>query len=141
MGSAHEGTAGVQLSHTSLELRLQARPEFVPVLRAHVRAWLWDISATKSEVLDVLLAATEAFTNAVKHPHEPSSHLIDVKGSITNGGVTLSIRDYGTWQSEQTRKEQGGLGLVLIETLMDAVKVESDVDGTTVTMQRRLAMQ
>ena len=97
------------------------------------------MGACKSEVLDVLLAATEAFTNAVKHPHEPSSHLVDVSGSITDGHLTLSIHDHGTWQSEQTHKEQGGLGLVLIEALMDTVQIRCDVEGTTVTMQRRLA--
>ena len=123
-----------------LELRLQARPEFVPVLRAHTRAWLEDVSASKSEVFEVLLATTEAFANAVEHPHEPTSHLVDVEGSLTNGCVTISIRDYGTWQSEATRKEDGGLGLAMIEALMDEVRVECFEDGTTVTMQRRLSM-
>jgi anti-sigma regulatory factor (Ser/Thr protein kinase) len=123
-----------------LELRLQARPEFVPALRAHTRAWLEDVHASNREIFDVLMATTEAFTNAVEHPHEPTSHLVDVEGSLTDGCVTISIRDYGTWQSEATRKENGGLGLAMIEALMDEVRVECFEDGTTVTMQRRLSM-
>jgi anti-sigma regulatory factor (Ser/Thr protein kinase) len=97
------------------------------------------VGASKSEVFEVLMATTEAFANAVEHPHEPTSHLVDVEGSLTDGCVTISIRDYGTWQSEATRKEDGGLGLVVIEALMDAVQVECVLDGTTVTMRRRLA--
>jgi anti-sigma regulatory factor (Ser/Thr protein kinase) len=128
-------------SQRTLELRLQARPELVPVLRKHTRAWLEDVGASKSEVFEVLLATTEAFANAVEHPHEPTSHLVDVEGSLTDGRVTISIRDYGTWQSEQARKEQGGLGLMLMEALMDAVQVECVLDGTTVTMHRHLAMR
>jgi anti-sigma regulatory factor (Ser/Thr protein kinase) len=128
-------------SQTSLELRLQARPEFVPVLRKHIRAWLEDLSASDREIFEVLMATTEAFANAVEHPHEPTSHLVDVEGSLTDGRVTISIRDYGTWQSEQARKEQGGLGLMLMEALMDVVQVECVLDGTTVTMHRHLAMR
>jgi anti-sigma regulatory factor (Ser/Thr protein kinase) len=126
-------------SQRTLELRLQARPELVPVLRKHTRAWLDCVGASKSEVFEVLMATTEAFANAVEHPHEPTSHLVDVEGSLTDGCVTISIRDYGTWQSEATRKEDGGLGLMVIEALMDAVQVECVLDGTTVTMRRRLA--
>jgi anti-sigma regulatory factor (Ser/Thr protein kinase) len=102
----------------SLELRLQARPEFA-----------------------VLLAVTEAFANAVEHPDDPRSHVVDVEGTIGDQAVTVSIRDYGTWQGEDTKKEEGGMGLVMMEELMDAVRVECFQDGTTVTMQRRLALR
>ena len=61
------------------------------------------------------------------------------KGSLIDGCVAISIRDYGTWQSEAARKE-GGLGLVMIDALMDIVQVERALDGTTVTMRRRLQM-
>jgi anti-sigma regulatory factor (Ser/Thr protein kinase) len=127
-------------SQRSLELRLQARPEFVPALRANVRAWLEDAGASESEVFEALLATTEAFTNAIKHPHEPTSHLVDVEGSLTDGCVTISIRDDGAWQSDRAHKEQGGFGFVLMEALMDAVRVKRDAEGTTVTIQRRLAL-
>jgi anti-sigma regulatory factor (Ser/Thr protein kinase) len=126
-------------SQRSLELRLQARPEVVPVLRDHIRAWLEDAGASNREIFDILIATTEAFANAVEHPHEPTSHLVDVEGSFTDGCVTISIHDYGTWQSDAARKEDGGLGLAMIEALMDAVQVECDADGTTVTMRGRLA--
>jgi anti-sigma regulatory factor (Ser/Thr protein kinase) len=135
-----EGWQSIDAARDHWELRLQARPELVPILRARLRAWLEDVGARKSEVFEALLATTEAFTNAVEHTHEPTSHLVDVEGSLTGDCFTISIHDYGTWQSEQARKEQGGLGLVLMEALMDTVQVNCDVDGTTVTMQRRLAM-
>jgi anti-sigma regulatory factor (Ser/Thr protein kinase) len=101
---------------------------------------LEEAGASKTNTFEVLLATTEAFTNAVEHPHQPTSHLVDVDGSITDHTITVSIRDYGTWQGEPTRKEQGGFGLVLMEALMDTVRVECIRDGTTVTMRRRLPM-
>jgi anti-sigma regulatory factor (Ser/Thr protein kinase) len=120
------------------EGHVHATPHHSSLTRAR---GLEDVSASKSEVFEVLLATTEAFANAVEHPHEPTSHLVDVEGSLTDGRVTISIRDYGTWQSEQARKEQGGLGLMLMEALMDVVQVECVLDGTTVTMHRHLAMR
>jgi anti-sigma regulatory factor (Ser/Thr protein kinase) len=123
----------------SLEIRLQARPEFVSVLRQRVRVWLDEAQASEREVFEVLLATTEAFANAVEHPHQPTSHFLDVEGALTDGCVTISIRDYGTWQRKAVRKE-GGLGLVMIEALMDTVQVERALHGTTVTMRRRLQM-
>jgi anti-sigma regulatory factor (Ser/Thr protein kinase) len=54
--------------------------------------------------------------------------------------VTISIRDYGKWQDEETRKEEGGMRMGLMEELMDGVRVECFLDGTRVTMPRRLAM-
>jgi len=125
----------------SLELRLQARPEFAPLLRERVRMWLEEAGATKTETFEVLLAVTEAFANAVEHPDDPRSHVVDVEGTIGDQAVTVSIRDYGTWQGEDTKKEEGGMGLVMMEELMDAVRVECFQDGTTVTMQRRLALR
>ena len=122
-----------------MTFQLPARPEFGHELRALLRDWLEDIGARKSDAFEVVLAAMEAFTNAVEHPHRPTSHLVDVKASLTDGCATISIHDYGTWQGDPTRKEQGGLGLVIIKTVMDHVHVDADANGTTVTMKRHLA--
>jgi serine/threonine-protein kinase RsbW len=130
--------AAKRRSRRPLELRLQAQPESGSVLRAHLRAWLEDVGACRSYIFETLLATTEAFTNAVRHPHQPTRQSVDVKGSLASGFVTISIRDYGTWDRHSRRKEPGGLGLVLIDAVMDDVRVDRDPHGTTVTMSRRL---
>jgi len=88
-----------------------------------------------------LLATSEAFANAVEHPQKPSFHLIDIAGSITNRTISVSVRDYGTWQSEQAARSEGGMGLPIMDLLMDSVCVQRLSDGTTVTLRRRLAMR
>jgi anti-sigma regulatory factor (Ser/Thr protein kinase) len=125
----------------SLGLRLQARAEFAPLLRERLGLWLEEARATTTETSEILLAATEAFANAIEHPQQRTSHLVEVMGAITDHTVTISIRDYGSWETEVTRKEDGGMGLVLMEDLMDDVRVECLQAGTTVTMRRRLAMR
>jgi anti-sigma regulatory factor (Ser/Thr protein kinase) len=130
-----------RFSLASLELRLPARRQSIPVLRGRLRAWLQDAGASKTDTFEITLATTEALAHAVKHPQNPTSNLIDVTGAITDHTVTVSIRDYGTWGNEQKRKEEGAMGLMLMEELMDAVRVERFEEGTTVTMRRRLAIR
>jgi anti-sigma regulatory factor (Ser/Thr protein kinase) len=66
------------------------------------------------------------------------AQLVDVEGTISENCITVSIRDYGRWRDERSTKE-GGLGLAIIQELMDTVQIERSKNGTTVTMRRRLA--
>jgi anti-sigma regulatory factor (Ser/Thr protein kinase) len=111
----------------------------MPHLRHHLRAWLKEAGATERELFEIQLAVTEAFANAVEHPKERSSHLVEIEGSVTNRTVALSVRDYGHWQNDPSAKEDGGLGLAIMDELMDSVVIELFEDGTIVTMQRQLA--
>ena len=128
-------------SGPSLHLRLEALPDSLPVLRDQLRGWLTAAGTTGPELFEIQLAVTEAFANTVEHPEEPTSHLVEIKGTVTNGTVALSVRDFGRWQNESSAKENGGLGLAIMDELMDSVVVEPFEDGTTVTMHRRLAMR
>jgi anti-sigma regulatory factor (Ser/Thr protein kinase) len=81
----------------------------MPPLRDHLGGWLKEAGATNRELFEIQLAITEAFANAVEHP-EPTSDLVEIEGTVSNRTVTLSVRDYGRWQGEQSRKEEGGRG-------------------------------
>ena len=126
-------------SESSLQLRLEALPESMSVLRRHLRRWLKEAGATGRELFEIQLAVTRRSPTLSQHPEEPTSHLVEVKGTITNRSVAVSVRDYGRWQDEASTREEGGLGLAIMDELMDSVVVEPFADGTTVTMQRQLA--
>ena len=84
----------------SLQLRLEALPESMALLRRHLRKWLNEAGATGRELFEIQLAVTEAFANAVEHPEEPTSHLVEIEGTVTDGTVAVSVRDYGRWHDE-----------------------------------------
>jgi anti-sigma regulatory factor (Ser/Thr protein kinase) len=111
------------------------------LLRHQLSAWLKEAGATDRELFEIQLAVNEAFTNAVAHPEEPTSHLVEIEGTVRNRTVAFSVRDYGRWQDKSSAKQDGGLGLAIMDELMDSVVVEPFEDGTTVTMHRRLAMR
>jgi anti-sigma regulatory factor (Ser/Thr protein kinase) len=122
---------------TSLNLRLRAGPGSARDLRRSLRRWLDDAGADKRDAFAVTLATTEAFTNALQHPEDPSSSLVDVEGTVSSNSITVLVRDYGQWRDGR-RKKEGGLGLVIIQELMDTVEIERSRNGTTVTMRRLL---
>jgi anti-sigma regulatory factor (Ser/Thr protein kinase) len=125
------------LEHAALELRLPGRPGSAARLRERLRPWLGELGASDDEIFEMVIAVSEAFVNAVEHPRNPSLDRIDVEGRVVDHTVTVSVRDYGSWQHERLRP--GGNGFLLMRMLMDAVEVDSWLGGTTVTLQRRLA--
>jgi len=121
-----------------LQLRLQARPESALLLRQRLYLWLDELGANDEEIFDVSLASTEAFANAVEHPDQPTTDLVHINGSISDGMVAVTICDSGSWR-EHREREQGGYGFPLMRHHMDTVEVHSEPEGTTITMQRQLA--
>jgi hypothetical protein len=93
--------------------------------------------ATEDEVLDIMLAATEAFSNAVTHARQPRSIAVHVDGRITQGVVEIVIRDHGGWQKDQPNTG-AELSLHLMHALMDTVDLQTTREGTTVRLGREL---
>ncbi len=125
---------------SSLHLRLDAQPESALLLRQRLGLWSEELGANGDEVYDVSLATSEAFVNAVEHPHEPSAHVIDVDGSISDHTVSITIPDFGSWRDERQRQE-GGYRFPMMRELMDAVDVDTGSDGTSITLRRRIGGQ
>ncbi len=94
--------------------------------------------ADDDEVVDVLLAANEAFTNALVHARQPRSIAVHVDASFSNGVVEIVVRDHGRWREGAPRPGSAGFGLELMHALMDVVDLQMTGEGTTVRLRRRL---
>jgi PAS domain S-box-containing protein len=125
------------LPEPGLQLRLDRDPERAGELRVRLQEWLQDVGATSEEIFDVTLACSEAFANAIEHPLNANGSGVDVEGTVSGGELTLTVRDYGGWREHRLR-EEGGLGLPLMRSLMGSVDVKRRPDGTTVVLRRRL---
>lgn len=124
----------------TLSLRLPSRPAQAALLRAHLRLWLTEQRPDDDEVLDILLAANEAFGNAITHAGQPRSIAVNVDASVSDGVVEVVVRDHGRWQ-ESRHAAGAGLGLELMHALMDTVELHAAPDGTTVRLRRALGSQ
>ena len=126
-----------QSSAANFAFRLQARPSSAVLLRRRLEEWLVEQAIPEKDRFDVLLATSEAFANAVEHPLRPAAAVVDVEAEIREGELELTIRDYGAWRDGRER-EEGGLGFPIMRTVMQEVDVDSQSEGSTITLRRRL---
>jgi anti-sigma regulatory factor (Ser/Thr protein kinase) len=120
-----------------LKLSLRAEPQAARLLRSELRAWLRKLSATENETFDLVLASGEALANAIEHPLERRTLMILFSAEQRVGGVLMTIRDSGHWQTDRNRPNRGS-GLQLMHSLMDKVEIAKSRSGTTITLCRQL---
>lgn len=113
-------------------------------MRRMLRAYLAQQEVEAAVAYQVVLAADEAFANAVTHA---GGGVIRVSACVSEGEASVEVQDAGDGfalpasdpQAVPDVQRPSGRGVFLIERLMDEVSVESGRSGTTVRMVRRLA--
>ncbi|MFJ5759355.1 anti-sigma B factor RsbW [Neobacillus sp. NPDC093182] len=136
-----------------VEMKIPAKPEYVGVIRLTISGIASNMGYTYEQIEDIKIAVSEACTNAVQHayPEEEVGEVI-VGFGIYEDKLETMVADSGqSFNFLQTKNElgpytesstvdqlsEGGLGLYLIETLMDEVRV-SNTSGVTVFMVKYL---
>ncbi len=116
----------------------------------NVRHWIVDVLSAQNlpedVVNDLALAANEAVTNSVVHGYAETGHgRVDLSVQLSNGFVSLTIRDYGCglggkyYAPPDTRIPlEGGYGIYLLHSLMDEFRVLSLDEGIEVQMKKIL---
>ncbi len=119
--------------------RLPARPERLAGLRREMRGWLAAVGVGPDDTADILLACGEAVANAVEHAFPGVAGELAVELRVAAGWeLTLRVTDTGQWRLVPTPGDRGR-GLPVMRAVMDSIGVDSGMDGTVVTMRRRLA--
>lgn len=124
----------VSLVDGPLDVRLEAVPRSLRLMRATLRHWLRAADIGSADEHDILLACGEACANVVQHAYGATPGVMEVRATLVDHGVHLSVRDRGSWRPAADRG--GGWGLQLMRELMDSVEVLQDPEGTEVLMRR-----
>ncbi|HTQ16872.1 SpoIIE family protein phosphatase [Mycobacterium sp.] len=123
----------------SFVIVLPAVPAEVPTLRAAMQHWLTRIAVEPERQDDILLATSEAVTNAVEHgSHCDARKTVSVEAFVHGDKIVVTVSDSGRWvgdSSASLRSQRRGRGLTLISRLADAVDTVRSSEGTRVTMQ------
>ena len=127
---------------SQIELRIPRKPEFVKLARCTAWTLAAQLDFVVSQADDIRLAVGEACTNAVEHvPAEVSEDII-VRFSVGPEKLVVEVVDDGPGfdahrAGECDCRETGGLGLVIIRSIMDEVEVICDPStGTCVRMTK-----
>lgn len=134
-----------------VELRLPNRPEFVAVARLAISAVASRMNFDINDIEDIKVAVGEACTNAIEHgcPSEMGTQMITLRYELEEEALVITVHDPGNGFDPSTATRQHrhgtvtlserGLGMLLIEALMDEVAFSSNPgDGTQVRMVKRL---
>ncbi|MCG5447933.1 ATP-binding protein [Micromonospora hortensis] len=112
-------------------------PTSAAAMRRDVRGALGELDVDPDVLEDLLLAASEAINNAVEHAQRPSRPEVRVRVQVGGGLIRISVRDFGTWRDRRPAMDRGR-GALLMNAYGD-VRLVSTAEGTTVTIERRLA--
>lgn len=143
-------------------LQVPASAEYIDLVRLTLYGLAVKIGFSYEEIEDMKVAVSEACNNAVLYAYEHSLHShttpvqevsphIEVRFIKRNDALSIVVKDDGRSFNAATVSRQtepmtgktveelqtGGLGLFLMQALMDHVEVKSD-RGTEVTLTKRL---
>jgi anti-sigma regulatory factor (Ser/Thr protein kinase) len=126
-----------QVAAHGVDLELPAEASALPHLRRVLRNWLDQLGANDQESYDLILATSEAAANVSEHAYGPAEAHYEVKGTVDQGVVQISVRDFGRWRPP--RGTNRGRGLLLMNALTDDVAIHHGGAGTEVRLGKRLA--
>jgi serine phosphatase RsbU (regulator of sigma subunit)/CheY-like chemotaxis protein/anti-sigma regulatory factor (Ser/Thr protein kinase) len=102
-------------------------------IRDAVRSALSAAGIAGPVVDDLVLAASEAGSNVVRHAYAGAPGPLEVRMAVRPKGVDLVVRDEGRWREPD---EQGRHGLDIMRAVMDTVDIATGDSGTTVRMSK-----
>jgi anti-sigma regulatory factor (Ser/Thr protein kinase) len=117
-----------------------ATPANVTKSRHEFARWMRAFALAKARTDEILLAVTEAVTNAIEHGSGcDGGKFVSIRASLHDQSMTATVSDSGHWISPAARPPavdtHRGRGLILIDAFADNVDIVRAADGTRITMQ------
>lgn len=136
----------------TIVLAMPCESRFLSVMRLTVAGAAARAGLAVGDVDDLKVAASEACTNVIEHAYtdDPGGDCgITMRLQVKQGELRVEVEDQGAGfdpkrlpkvDPEQRVTEEGGLGIYLMHSLMDEVKIESAPgSGTRVVLVKRTA--
>ncbi|TCO78074.1 ATP-binding protein [Marinisporobacter balticus] len=122
------------------------KPEYVNVVRLTTSAIASRMGFNIEQIEDIKVAIAEACTNAIKHGLCNHNQNFDINFFIDDEKIIIDVIDKGTGfasneieKPDLTSPKEGGLGIFIIQSLMDKVEIVSEIGkGTRLQMIKYL---
>ena len=133
------------MDYETIKMEIPANPDYVSILRLTTSGIANKLGFSMDEIEDMKVAVSEACSNAVKHSED---NKVSINFNLLNNGIQIEIIDNGKGYDidaietpDLSNPKEGGLGLFIIQTLMDEVDIESKGNqGTTIKMTKYLGV-
>lgn len=134
-------------SQNKLRMEFPSLPSNVGLARVALASFATQLEFTLGELEELKVAVSEAVSNAVIHAYPEGAGLVVVNALLDGEMIEIEVIDYGKGIDDvnlartpafSTAPERMGLGLVFMESFMDHLSVESQVEkGTRIVMRKR----
>ena len=134
-----------------MELTFPSQSRNEGFARAAVAAFAAQLDPNLDEIGDIKTAVSEAVTNCIVHAYRDTIGVISLKCRILPGSVLdIIVKDKGCGIEDVKKameplfttaaaEERAGLGFAVMESMMDKIKVSSQLQkGTTVVLEKRI---
>ena len=133
------------MDYETIKMEIPANPDYVSILRLTTSGIANKLGFSMDDIEDMKVAVSEACSNAVKHSED---NKVSINFNLLNNGIQIEIIDNGKGYDvdaigtpDLSNPKEGGLGLFIIQTLMDEVDIESKGNqGTTIKMTKYLGV-
>ena len=133
------------MTYETIKMEISANPEYVSIIRLTTSGIANKVGFCLDDIEDLKVAISEACTNAIKHSLEDRFTIIY---TMIEKGLTIEIIDNGKGYNTKEvsapdldNLKESGMGLFIIESLMDKVNVESiEGKGTSIKMTKYLGV-
>ena len=133
------------MNFETIKMEIASNPQYVSDIRLTTSGIANKIGFCLEDIEDIKVAVSEACTNAIKHSLD---NKFSVEYTIFENGLTITIIDSGKGYDVDSidvpnleEPKESGLGLFIIQSLMDEVDIKSDIDnGTIIKMTKYLGV-
>lgn len=133
------------MNFETIKMEIASNPQYVSVIRLTTSGIANKIGFCLEDIEDIKVAVSEACTNAIKHSLD---NKFSVEYTIFENGLIITIIDSGKGYDVDSidvpnleEPKESGLGLFIIQSLMDEVDIKSDIDnGTIIKMTKYLGV-
>jgi PAS domain S-box-containing protein len=111
-------------------------PDALAAMRRMLRRWLREVGAAPDEAAGVVMAANEAWQNAIEHGHDFAYVPVSVRFELDDDEVVVTVRDAGG-RGRPPGDPDRGRGIALMQGLMDDTCLDLGSDRGGVAVLRR----
>lgn len=126
-------------------LSMPARSEYLVLARLALAGIARGVRIEEGVLADLKLAVTEACGNAVTHAYPEAPGTVDLRFVVEDGRITIEVEDDGTGRAPESpvptpaadaALRESGMGLAIIQAVVDELDVRPRADGATGTVVR-----
>ena len=135
---------------TSHSINVSSSSEYLREVRNFVQHFVQQFDVNKKDLDEIILAVDEAYTNIIKHAYNNDpNQTVKIELSTSTDILWVQLSDTGFhFNADEYQppdllkriknKQRGGMGVYLINKLMDSVEYSSAGKTNTILMRKRI---